>query len=175
MHLTQLLKHYSAPGHRILELPFQNPKLSMYIFLPKFINGIRFTEIDLRRSIAEDLCKMEHDFIEVTLPKFKFHCSAYLSKCLSMMDDEEPFIPDSEDLSVMFRNKSLSLGEMYHKTYIEVTEEGVDVPSNIPKAPIKPLNGIRNTLPFKVNHPFLFIIKDLRTEMILFIGRVEEL
>ncbi|GFY63773.1 neuroserpin [Trichonephila inaurata madagascariensis] len=175
MHLTQLLKHYSAPGHRILELPFQNSKLSMYIFLPKFINGIRITELDLRRSIAEDFCKMEPDFIEVALPKFKFHCSAYLSKCLSMMDDGNPFIPDSEDLSVMFRNKSLSLGEMYHTTYIEVTEEGVDVPSNIPKTPIKPLIGIQNTLPFKVNHPFLFLIKDLRTGIILFIGRVEEI
>ncbi|GFQ92527.1 SERPIN domain-containing protein [Trichonephila clavata] len=172
MRMTQFLKYYSANTHEILELPFKNPKLSMFIFLPEFIDGIHHTELDLQRSISEDLCKMEREIIEVALPKFKFHSSAYLSKCLSIMEDGKSFTPGSEDLSVMFRNKSLSLGEMYQKTYVEVNEEGVDVPLNIP---IKPLDGIKNALLFEVNHPFMFIIKDLRTEIILFIGRVEEI
>lgn len=175
MQMTRFFKHYRARYHRILELPFKEQELSMYIFLPKYIDGIQDAELDLERSISEDLANMELKNLKITIPKFKFQSSAFLSRCLSFTSDGKHFIPDPDDLSVMFRNKSLSLGELYHKTHIEVTEEGVNVLPNDSRSFMKPEVRTKNLSFFKMDHPFIFIIKDLKNEIILFIGRVEEI
>ncbi|GFT26227.1 serpin B10 [Nephila pilipes] len=174
MCMMNSLKHYSSTYHRILELPLKNQKLNMYIFLPKSIDGIYETELDLVRSVTEDLPKMQRTNMTVYIPKFEFQSSAYLSKCFYGLNGLQSFKPDPDDLSVMFRNKNSSLGEMYHKTYMNVTEEGFDIPLNSSKIPSRSI-WTRKSMLFKATHPFVFVIRDPGTQIILFIGRVYEI
>ncbi len=67
-------------------------------------------------------------------------------------------------------NKNLFISRILHNTYIEVTEEGTEaaavtvVEVEYTSVPIIP--------EFRVNKPFLFVIRENSTGVILFIGKM---
>lgn len=79
---------------------------------------------------------------------------------------------DEADLSGISKEPGLRLGEVLHKTFIEVDEAGTEAaaateignPCGMPPVPTE----------FRVDHPFLYLIRDTNSGAILFIGRVTD-
>jgi serpin B len=69
--------------------------------------------------------------------------------------------------------EALAIGEVAHKAYIDVNEEGTEaaaatgVEIHPVFAPIRPAVPV-----FRADHPFAFAIYDLKTGVIMFLGRV---
>ena len=63
--------------------------------------------------------------------------------------------------------RALFIGHVAHKTYVSVNEEGTEAGAAI---------GVSMTLSMPsmmtIDHPFVFLIRDIETGMILFMGRV---
>jgi serpin B len=142
-----------------LELPYEGDDLSMVILLPN--PG----EIPELASLADfEFREME---VLVQLPKFKIETEFYLGKTLSVLGMPLAFSGNA-DFSGMDGSYNLSLDEVIHKAFIEVTEEGTEAAAATAAA-------IRTTsMPpqFIADHPFLFLIRENSTGTILFIGRV---
>ena len=107
----------------------------------------------------------------VFFPKFKIESQFSLGQTLALMGMPDAFDPELADFSAMVGQKELYISAVIHKAFLEVNEEGseaaaatgvvVSVTSIAPSPPI-----------FKADHPFVFFIRDNKSQSILFLGRV---
>jgi serpin B len=73
---------------------------------------------------------------------------------------------------------SLSISKVFHKTFVEVNEEGTEAAA----ATAVTMRYLGSRLPpprppipiFRADHPFLFAIRDRRSGAILFLGRMSD-
>jgi serpin B len=69
--------------------------------------------------------------------------------------------------------RSLEVGNVFHKAFVDVSEGGTEAAAATGIA-IRPLVARRMDPPvvFRADHPFLFLIRDKRSGVILFLGRL---
>ena len=81
----------------------------------------------------------------------------------------------SADFTKINLNGGLFISRVIHKTFIEVNEEGTEAAA-VTLVEIRELSsgGGETIIPFDVNQPFIFAIKEKYTNTIIFMGRVME-
>ena len=82
-------------------------------------------------------------------------------------------IEEPGDLSAIIGPKSITLSEAIHKAVFKVTETGAEAAAatgfvSVPHIWVPPVE-------FKVDRPFLFLIRDKQTGLILFLGQVNSI
>jgi serpin B len=142
----------------------------MVILLPDsrqfeaFEKAINYQQL---KDIIEDLGRRE---VRLTMPKFEFDSSFSLKKTLSDMGMPVAFSADA-DFSGMTGNKDLFISDVIHKAFVSVDEAGTEAAAAtavIMELTAMPEEPIEVTL----DRPFIFLIRDIETGAILFIGRV---
>lgn len=78
------------------------------------------------------------------------------------------FDPVSADFSGMDGTHELFIGDVLHQTFVSVDEYGTEAAAAT--AVIMGGNGMPKHL--DVNKPFIFLIRDIETDSVLFIGRI---
>jgi serpin B len=111
----------------------------------------------------------------VYLPKFKTTTGLQLSETLKSMGMVSAFDATTADFSMMTGGRDLFISAVIHKAFVDVNEEGTeaaaatDVAMTLSAAPFRD----RKKPPvFRADHPFIFLIRDDRTGVILFLGRM---
>ena len=123
------------------------------------------------QTMNEMLGQLQDATIELGLPRFSVSGSYDLLKPLEFLGMKAAFSPKKADLSKMGNSKELFVKEAKHKTVLQVTEEGT-LAAGATVAEI----GTRKRSPrIIIDRPFLFLIRDLRTDAILFLGRINSL
>nr|XP_037843910.1 serpin B3 isoform X2 [Chlorocebus sabaeus] len=157
---------------KVLEIPYKGKDLSMIVLLPNEINGLQKLEEKLTaEKLLEwtSLQKMREAHVDLHLPQFKVEESYDLKDTLRNMGMVDIFSGDA-DLSGMTESRGLTVSKVLHKAFVEVTEEGAE-------AAAATAVGIEFSSPpltneeFHCNHPFLFFIRQNKTNSILFFGR----
>ncbi|XP_068019073.1 serpin B10-like [Melanerpes formicivorus] len=154
----------------ILELPYVNDDLSMFILLPSDITGLQKLE---RELTFENLSAwtspelMEKTKMEIYLPRFMLKEKYSLKSTLSRMGIQDAFTEDKADFTGMSENGDLSLSQVFHECYLEVNEEGTEAAAASSAALASRSLGVL----FVADHPFLFFIRHNKTKSILFLGR----
>ncbi len=156
---------------RAIELPYAGNDLSMFIFLPEEIHGLAGLEENLTsENVGKWLSAVssaDETEILVSLPKFKTACELELRKTLSAMGMPSAFIERTADFSGMTGNKDLFIDKVVHKAFLDLNEEGTEAAAAT--AVIMKRSGV---VTFRVDHPFIFLIRENATGSILFIGRI---
>jgi len=155
-----------------LDLPYGNKAFSMTVILPN--DGKSTT--DVLNQLTPDtwsntLQSMTNRVTELYLPRFKNQNQFSLVKPLESMGMNLAF-SDYADFSNI-SNVGLKISDVIHDTYVEVTEEGTEaaavtvvlIVTSISEQPLPPVV-------FNVNKPFLFVIREKSTGVILFIGKM---
>ncbi|TFK12380.1 Ovalbumin [Platysternon megacephalum] len=156
---------------QVLELPYKDGDLSMYILLPKDYTGLTQLENELTYEKLTTWISpyyMKEDEMEVSLPQFKIETSAQLTEYLKALGITDVFSYES-DLSGIAEAGGLSVSEAVHKAYIEVNEEGTEAAAATGIG--IGVTSVRQHVEFVADHPFLFFIRHQKTECILFYGR----
>jgi len=155
---------------QILELPYKGGKLSMYILLPKENNITALEEMINYENFTEWKNSLYKAQVEVFLPKFKLETEYSIKDHLKNMGMNIPFTPNA-DFSGMDGKQDLFIEKVRHKAFIEVNEEGTEA------AAATSVHMALTALPmfteFNCNHPFIFLIQHKDTDVILFMGKVE--
>ncbi|CAM5091428.1 unnamed protein product [Eretmochelys imbricata] len=161
---------------KIAELPYVNNDLSMLILLPDDIEDKSTGLEQLERELTyEKLSKwtsaemMKTTEVELFLPRIKLEESYNLKSTLSSMGMKDAFILDKADFTGMSEHKDLFLSQVYHKSFVEVNEEGTEAAAS--GAVVVVVRASVNAVKFKADHPFLFFIRHNKTKSILFFGR----
>ena len=158
----------------MVELPYKGNRIVMQLILPGKRTGVydlenKLTEVDLPSLFSQNKKDIK---VDLRLPRFKLSHSLTLSDSLKQMGMEDMFNKDKADLSgITGENDDLYVSSVLQKVFVEVNEEGSEATA------ATELTIRRRCLPppnqkFNVDHPFLFIIRDRLTGMILFQGRV---
>ena len=159
-----------------LVIPYKGNRLSMVIILPNKKDGLLKLEEQLRSvdifEVANQKTPMSGKEVSLSLPKFKIDSTHHLKDSLQKIGIKHMFDPKDADFSGISGIKELYVSNMIQKAFIEVNEEGseayaatmADMVDGLPTA-VKPLQ-------FTCDHPFLFMIKDHLTGMILFSGKI---
>ena len=158
----------------MVELPYKGNRIVMQVILPNQINGVfdlenKLSEGDLNSLFSEN---MENIRVDLTLPRFKLFHSLSLSDSLKQMGMEDMFSDAKADFSGIAGTRGdLYVSSVFQKVFVEVNEEGSEAAAAtaaiVKTRCLPPPNQM-----FNVDHPFLFIIRDKLTGMILFQGRV---
>lgn len=170
MNIKSKFNIYQGDELKMLELPYMGNEFSMMVILPD--DGISLTEIEKKISI-EKLNRyielMVETDVQVSLPKFKFEAEYALKPVLSKMGMPEPFSL-SANFSKMSGNQELKIDEVFHKAFIEVSEEGTEAAAAT--AVVISRKSITIPVEFIANRPFFFLIKENQSGTIIFMGRV---
>jgi serpin B len=76
---------------------------------------------------------------------------------------------DQADFSGMTGQKDLNISDVVHKAYVAVDEQGTEAAAATGVI-MSAMAMMQNTL--TIDQPFIFVIRDIQTGAILFVGRV---
>ena len=118
------------------------------------------------------LSQMSKKKTDVSFPRFKYGFKKTLKDVLTDMGMGIAFT-DGADFSNISDQYDLLINDVTHQTFIETNEEGTEAAAatvvgigvtSVPPAP----------LVFKMDHPFIYIIRETTTNSIIFMGRVAD-
>jgi len=163
------LNYTGTDEMKILELPYTGKDVSMILILP---NGNNLADVESTLSYDElgVLTEgLEESVVDVYLPRFKLETKYFLKEDLIEMGMPIAFTP-SANLTGIAESDGLFIDKVIHQAFIEVNEEGTEAAAAtgvvVPRGYTQP-NEV-----FRADHPFIFIIQDRVTGVILFMGRV---
>ena len=106
------------------------------------------------------------------MPKFKFSFENSLIPALQSLGMSDLFIEGVADLSGINGAGGLFVSDVKHKTYIDVNEAGTEAAA-VTSVEVGTTSVDPNApLYLNVDHPFIFVIRETGTGIILFTGVV---
>ncbi|WP_461865747.1 serpin family protein [Thermococcus sp.] len=175
MHRKGQFGYAETDDLQILEMPYEgdvNHRFSMVVILPKKADDVE--EKLTPQFIEKVMNSLTPQKVDVTIPKFKFETEYHLGKILQEMGIKDAF-SDKADFSGI-SERPLAISDVIHKTFISVAENGTEAAAAtavILRAAAPPGEEQKYKV-FKADHPFLFLIIDRESGMILFMGRLTD-
>ena len=158
-------------GYAAVELPYAGETAAMDIIVP---DAGRFEEIEsaLTSTLFNEIIgNMKETTLMLNLPKFKFERPFNLLSALNQLGMVDTFDSELADFSGMTGNKDLFIGDVIHKAFVAVNEEGTEAAAATAVI-MEGATARRVDVSLLIDRPFIFIIRDTVTGQILFIGRV---
>lgn len=183
MHRNGGYPYYDGGTFQELELPYKSgdkgDELAMVVLLPKDKDSLAALEEQFTAAVAAEwIDKLEPvERVILTLPRFTMTQQLELSGTLAAMGMPQAF-GGSADFSGMTGKREFTISAAIHKAFIDVNEQGTEAAGAT--STVMMATAMRMPVPepppivFRVDHPFLFMIRDTRTGEILFLGRVED-
>ena len=171
MSLHGSFNYLEADGFQLLELPYAGGDVSMLLLLPE--EG-SMGEVEARLSaewLDEWVALMEEAEVDVYLPRFSFETKYFMAEDLAEMGMPMAFTGEA-DFSGMTGTRGLYIDMVIHQAFIEVNEEGTEaaaatgVSMRLTAAPPGEV--------FRADRPFVFLIRDVETGLVMFMGRVSD-
>jgi serpin B len=110
----------------------------------------------------------------VSLPKFKTTQRISLARTLIDMGVKAAFSRGADFSGMGGEPGDLLIADVIHKAFVDVNEEGTEAAAATAVIVAAP-SAVRVEPPtpvFRADHPFVFLIRDTRSDSILFLGRL---
>ncbi|KAL5716503.1 hypothetical protein ACHQM5_018184 [Ranunculus cassubicifolius] len=170
---------------KVLRLPYEKKSgllLSMYIILPNQVEGIwhlidmvgsdpLFFDTHIRSNGSEVVVR------EFRIPKFKMSCDFEASDVLRGLGLQEPFSSKAkfDEMVPNVKPGDITVSKVFHKAQIEVNEEGTEA-ATVTAITMTTQGSASYRAPtpvdFIADHPFMFMVREDQTGIVLFMGHV---
>ncbi len=173
MHQQSEYLYYEDGDLQALDLPYKGGQLSMLVVLPRKNDGLSSLEKQWAMpGAAEQLTgRLKHEStVMVSLPRFKLESTFKLKPVLCAMGAGLAFRADADFSGIA--GEPLLIDEVIHKAFVEVNEEGTEAAAATAILMARGAMIVRKPKVFTADHPFLFFIRDRKTNALLFSGRI---
>ncbi|WP_437965607.1 serpin family protein [Sorangium sp. So ce260] len=181
MHQEASFGYAAVDGLRVLEMPYIGEDLAMTFVLPDAKDGLDALEQRLTsEKLSSWIAAVTRNRVLVWIPRFEIDASEplALSEHLIGLGMKLAFDPLRADFTGMASPTGLAgrlfVDEVFHKVFVKVDEKGTEAAA-ASAVTVRAISS--STMPppeFRADHPFLFFLRDLRSGMILFMGRVAD-
>uniref|UniRef100_A0A0E9Y2Z9 Serine protease inhibitor n=1 Tax=Amblyomma americanum TaxID=6943 RepID=A0A0E9Y2Z9_AMBAM len=157
-----------------LEIPYRGGKTSMVVLLPDSVEGLSKLEDSLTTSNLSDLLKnfRNGSDVELYLPKFKLEQAIDLKETMKAMGIKD-FFTAAADLRGISDKRNLVASEVIHKAFVGDPNSATEAAAAT--AVVMMCYSLPMTTRFVVDRPFMFLIRSLDPELVLFMGSVRQL
>jgi serpin B len=168
MNRTGRYAYAETPAGQFLEMRYDGTGLAFDILLPK--PGATL-EVPTPERLAAWTGALHERNVRVSMPKFRVESDFSLARILSAMGMPLAFSP-AADFSGIDGRRDLYLARVVHKAFVDVAEEGTEAAAatgigvSLVSMPIDP------DPVFRADRPFVFLIRDTRSGLVLFAGRL---
>jgi serpin B len=163
------LPYAEGTGWRAVELPYVGGSLAMTVVVPDDLGAF---EASLNAGELDQLVSsLGPRAVDLTFPRFGIETSAGLAAILADLGMPLAFDPDRADFSGITTAEQLFISAVVHQANIDVDEKGTEaaaataVVMDTTSVPADPVT-------LRVDRPFLFLLRDVPTGAIVFMGRV---
>jgi len=176
MHGTFKRARYLDSGrYQALELAYADRRFAMVAILPRAENDLAGLEASLTPYFLKGMIARlgPRDEVVVALPKFAIRAELSLDGALKALGMPLAFGPSADFSGIAGSKADLRLARVVHAADLAVDEEGTEAAA-FTGALFKKAERAEAAPPpvFRADHPFLFLIRDLKTGAILFLGRL---
>ena len=159
--------YFNNDTFQAVELPYGDGDFSMLILLPHW-------STDIDSLVAQfDPDKLNYwmscfrkDSVDIYFPKFKLEYELSLNEVLMALGMGIAF-SGAADFSKM--GLDVFISEVKHKTFVEVNEEGTEAAA---VTVVIMCTSANSPSGFRVDRPFIFMIRENKSNTILFIGKI---
>lgn len=146
--------------------------LALLILLPKSAENFPVLVNELSDELDDWLSSLAPERIDLKLPKFRINSRFDLADPLKKLGMEDAF-DENANFSGIDGMRDLVLGKVIHEAFFDLDEQGVSAAAAT-AAGISATSAPDKTPPtsMTVDHPFLFFIVDLKSQEIVFMGRI---
>jgi len=168
---TESYGYTEGDNYQAVELPYDGGELSMVILLPQAGQFDAFESALDGNRVADIIGRIRYQQVALTMPKFTYESKFMMKKILSDMGMRDAFLPGIADLSGIDGTRNLFIDEVIHQAFVDVDEAGTEAAAAtavviaLTAAPAEPKQ-------VTIDRPFIFLIRDIETGTILFVGRV---
>jgi serpin B len=164
------LGYAELPGVQAVDLPYAGGQLSMVILLPEEGNFEPFARALDADQLEAILAALAPTNLRLALPKFRYDAGFALRNALADLGMVDAF-GDQADFSGIDGTHELFIEEVYHRAFVAVDEAGTEAAAAAAVA--MALKGaVQAEQDVRVERPFLFLIRDIDTNAVLFLGHV---
>ncbi|MGE5073931.1 MAG: serpin family protein [Anaerolineae bacterium] len=169
---NQLSAPYAAgEGYQAVELAYSGETAAMDIIVP---DDGRFADFEAgldAEKLDSVLGSLQPGTLELSMPKFTFRSSLELGDRLAAMGMADAFNADAADFSGMTGKRDLYISKVLHQAFIAVDEKGTEAAAATAVI-MRTTSALVGPQKLVIDRPFIFVIRDLESGQILFMGRV---
>lgn len=170
MHRTGLYGFYADTTNKltVLSMPLAHKKSSAVLIMSTSVEPLdRLEKLLTKEQLDIWMGKLEETPVAVSLPKVSMEVSHNLQKNLGELGLTEAVDKTKADLSNISGKKDLYLSNVFHASAMEWGTEGNPIDPSVFNS-----DKLKNAKLFYADHPFIFLVKDQKTNTILFLGRM---
>lgn len=164
-------------GVKMIDLAYKGGDLSMTLLMPTDAADMGRLEAKIASGGLDAMIgQLEPRAVAVAMPKFKIDPAQpmALAGTLEKMGMQLAFTEGAADFGGMMKpgEEALFISKVFHKAFVAVDEKGTEAAAasaivmSRESAMAEPTNSI------SFDHPFLFAIRDKKTGLVLFMGRL---
>jgi serpin B len=172
MSQTLETSYTQGDGWQAVQLPYVGDQTAMVVVVPdsgKFASVESALSGDFVESVFAGLSFAN---VNVTLPKFSIKgATVHLAAALKALGMKDALDVNTADFSKMSVTEQLYVGDVLHQAFVSVDEKGTEAAAAtavVMKAGAAP----GDPAVVDANRPFLFFVRDIPTNTVLFVGRV---
>jgi serpin B len=160
--------YVKADGYQAVEMPYDGNEVAMDIIMPDAGKFTSFEAGMTAKNVTAIIKSMNNTALVLNLPKFSFSSDFSLKDTLTSMGMPVAFTGKA-DFSGITGKQDLYISDVIHKAYVAVDEAGTKAAAAtgvVMVGAAMPQNFMT------IDQPFIFLIRDIQTGAILFVGRV---
>ena len=165
--------YLDGPGFRAAALPYRDDVMRFYVALPDSATSLS----ELVRNLASEaglhwMQQLESRSGEVVLPRLTLAYDLTMNEVLKKMGMQQAFGSAADFSGIAGGVGGMWISKVRHKGWVEVTEKGTEAAAVTEVQLQQGIKAIPKPFRFVVDRPFLLVIRDRMTGLVLFLGAV---
>lgn len=170
MHSEAHIQLAEGPNFTVGRMPYKGIDMAMDIILPKLGHDPWQTFNDSKSAILAGDFKWNDHSTSVAMPKFEQRTLQDITPVMKSLGIGS-FLKDLPGQKMVKSTLPISVSQVMQATWVKVDEQGTKAAAATGMAARASAIILEpKEVPFNVDHPFLFVIRDLKTGAILFVG-----
>lgn len=171
MQQTTRIGIFRSQAVQMYTLPYQGGTMEMLFVLPADLDGF-LSAPDMMASVEEGLANMRTGEANIVVPTFEARFGFDAGAMLRTLGVEAIFSPTLADLGGISEDRPLFVDVIQHEAFVRVDETGTEA-AGATGIGIRTTAMIEPEAPAILDRPFAWFIRDTRTGLLLFAGRMD--